>query len=121
MDVLHTAIWVSDVEASAAFYCDGIGLTYSREFEADGILNYFVTGDDGTEIQYKHDPTGCEDVDPAGIDHLAVGVDDIQATVDRLRTEFDSTVIQSPTELDATESTVAFVTDPDEYTVELIE
>jgi lactoylglutathione lyase len=121
MDVLHTAIWVSDLEAMKAFYCDGVGLSFSREFTTDGVRNYFVTGEGPAEIQFKYDPEHNIAVDRDGIDHLAVGVDDVEAMVEHLEDERESEVIKPPTVLEATESTIAFVTDPDGYMLELIQ
>lgn len=121
MDVLHTAIWVSDLETSRSFYCDGVGLELSREFTTDGVHNYFVTGDSAAEIQFKHDPEHDVTVDRDGVDHLAVGVDDVEATVDHLASERGSEVLTPPTVLETTGSTIAFVTDPDGYTLELIQ
>ena len=121
MDVLHTAIWVSDLEASKAFYLDGLGLNYSRNFSADGVRNYFVTGKSDAEIQFKHDPDGDGDVTPDGIDHLAVVVENAEATFTRLTEDWGSDAVKKPTQLETTGSTIAFVTDPDGYTVELIQ
>jgi lactoylglutathione lyase len=121
MDVLHTAIWVSDLETTTAFYCDGIGLNYSRDFTSDGVRNYFVAGESDAEIQFKHDPEREGTVAPDGIDHLAVGVEDVAATYDHLVEERGSESVTEPTVLETTGSTIAFVTDPDGYTVELIQ
>lgn len=121
MDVLHSAVWVSDLEATSAFYCEGIGLEYARDFTSDGVTNYFVTGQSDAEIQFKHDP----DRDPPdhgdGFGHLAVGVDDTAATVDRLADDWGTEVVKPPTVLEDTGSTIAFVTDPDGYVVELVQ
>jgi len=121
MDVLHTAIWVSDIDTSRAFYCDELGLQHSRDFTANGVQNYFVTGESDAEIQFKHDPATDTEIAPEGIDHLAVGVDDVQSMFDHLTNNLGSTAVKEPTELETTGSTIAFVTDPDGYTVELIQ
>lgn len=121
MDVLHTAVWVSDIERTKAFYEEGLGLDHSRDFRTDGVQNYFVTGTGDAEIQFKHDSDDGEPVSPGGIDHLAVGVEDARSMFERLTNEFGSSVVKEPTELETTGSIIAFVTDPDGYTVELIE
>lgn len=121
MDVLHTAVWVSDLQHTKEFYHEGLGLDHSRDFVTDGVENYFVRGTSETEIQFKYDSESEGDVDPDGIDHLAVSVDDARSMFDRLTTEFGSAGIKEPTVLDTTGSTIAFVTDPDGYTIELIE
>lgn len=121
MEILHTAIWVSDLEDTKRFYEEGLGLDHSRDFRTDGVHNYFVTGTGQGEIQFKYDPTDDETVSPHGIDHLAVGVENTRSMFDRLTSEFGSTVKKEPVKLETTGSIIAFVTDPDGYTVELIE
>lgn len=121
MDVLHTAIWVSDLKKSKEFYCDGIGLEFSREFTTDDVRNYFVAGEGGTEIQFKYDPNHDVTVERDGVDHLAVGVDSVEETVDHLASERGAEVLKPPTLLEKTGSTIAFVTDPDGYVIELIQ
>ncbi|MFC6825279.1 VOC family protein [Halopelagius fulvigenes] len=121
MDVLHTAIWVSDLNTTKAFYCDGVGLKFSREFATDGVRNYFVKGENGVEIQFKYDSEHEVTVERDGVDHLAVGVDDVETTVGHLVDERGSEVLKPPTVLKKTGSTIAFVTDPDGYVLELVE
>ncbi|MFB6120464.1 MAG: VOC family protein [Halobacteriaceae archaeon] len=117
-DVLHTAVWVSDLDATAAFYEDGLGLAFSREFEGDdGVTNYFVTGESDAEIQFKYAADESPD-DPAGIDHLAVEVPDTDAKAEELGAEYDSEILAGP--MDHGDARIAFVTDPDGYGVELI-
>jgi lactoylglutathione lyase len=120
MDVLHTAVWVDDLEATREFYLDELGLEFSWEFTGDdGVHNYFVTGESDAEIQFKHDPD--RDVEePAGIDHLAVEVDDTDAVVERVA-DRGSEVVKGPLTMAETNARIAFVTDPDGYVVELIQ
>lgn len=121
MDVIHTAIAVSDLDATLDFYVDGLGLARSNEFEIDGVRNVYVAGEDGTEIQFKFDPASTEPVEPAGIDHLAVSVDDVDAEFDRLREATDCPVQVEPTDIPEANARVAFVEDPEGYVVELVE
>lgn len=120
VDVIHTAIWVSDLDETRAFYVDALGLSHTWDFERDGVTNFYVGSDEGAEIQFKHEP-GRGAVDPAGIDHLAVSVDDADAVLERLRAETDTEVVMGPTTVDAADAYVAFVTDPDGYVVELVQ
>ncbi|MCU4972909.1 VOC family protein [Halobacteria archaeon AArc-m2/3/4] len=126
MDVLHTAIWVDDVEAMKAFYTEGLGLEYSREFVGDdGVTNYFLTGESDTELQFKYDEdedeSGGREVEPSGFDHTAIAVTEIDDTVDTLVAEYDGSVDQEPTTMDDMGVRISFVSDPDGYGVELIE
>ena len=121
MDVIHTAIWVSDLDEIREFYIDGLGLEHTWDFVGDdGVTNFYVAGDDGGEIQFKHDG-GDRAIDPAGIDHIAVTIDDVDSMVERLTGEFDGTLTQGPMTVDAAGARVAFVEGPDGYVVELVQ
>ncbi|WP_226007057.1 VOC family protein [Natrinema salinisoli] len=120
MDVLHTAVWVDDIEAQLSFYCDGLGLERTREFDLDGVTNTYIGGESDAEIQFKHDDTE-RNPEPAGIDHLAVGVDDVDGTVDELVDRYDGEIVDEPRTLEDKGVRIAFVADPEGYVVELIE
>jgi lactoylglutathione lyase len=118
VDVLHAAVWVADLDETAAFYEEGLGLDYSREFEGDdGVTNYFVTGESDAEIQFKHEADATVP-DPAGFDHVAVEVPDVDATTETLVEEYDSEVLAGP--MDHGDARIAFLTDPDGYGVEVV-
>ena len=121
MDVHHTAVRVSDLEATKGFYEDGLGLKFSKEFTTDdGVRNYYVTGDDlETEIQFAHDPNADEEIEPSGIVHLALLVDDVSETLDRVTERTDCEVLRGPITVDAVDARAAFIEDPDGYEVEI--
>ena len=122
MDVLHTAVWVADLDVTSGFYEDVLRLEHSRDFVGgDGVTNYFVTGGSDAEIQFKHDADADVETDPGTMDHLAVAVEDVDVTTDRAVEEFDSRIVDGPMDLEDMGVRVAFITDPDGYTVELIE
>jgi lactoylglutathione lyase len=121
MRVIHTAIEVSDLDATVEFYEGVLGLDHHWDFTHDGVVNYYVSAEDGAEIQFKHDPDSDEPVDPAGIDHLALSVDDVDATFDRVVTESDCSVVLEPTDIEAAGRRAGFVTDPDGYVVEFVQ
>lgn len=120
MDVLHAAIWVDDIEAQLDFYCDGLGLERTREFDLDGVTNTYVAGEGDAEIQFKHDGTE-RNPEPAGIDHLAVGVDDVDGIIEDLVENYGSEVVEGPRTVEDKDIRLAFVTAPEGYVVELIE
>jgi len=120
-DVLHTAVRVTDLDAISAFYEDTLGLEKTKEFEAGGYLNYFVAGGSAAEIQFQYDEEDTEPVEPSGIGHLAVGVDDLDAAVAACVDEHDSEVVNEAQTFEDLGLRAAFVTDPEGYTVELIE
>ncbi|GGN09208.1 VOC family protein [Halarchaeum nitratireducens] len=117
MDVLHVAVDVTDIETASGFYEDALGLRFTRAFTVEGTHNYCVGGEGPAEIQFREvdDP-----VVPAGINHLSVGVDDLDATVETAVSGWDATLEREPFDIDD-ETRAAFVTDPEGYTVELIE
>jgi len=122
MDVMHPAMWVSDIDETLEFYCDAIGLTQTREFESgEGARNVYVAGENADrEIQFKYDPEREVEA-PAGFDHVAVSVDDTDAEVERLVEETGCTLRRGPLTSEGANARVAFIEDPDGYGVELVE
>ena len=122
VDVLHSAIWVSDLEQSIEFYCDALGLEKTNEFMGgDGAKYVYVAGDESdTEIQFKYDPDRKLDIGN-GYDHVAIGVDDTDAEVERLVEETGTTVTRGPLTSEGANARVAFIEDPDGYGIELVE
>lgn len=41
-DVIHTALWVSDIDETVDFYVDGLGLAHNWEFTSDGVRNVYL-------------------------------------------------------------------------------
>jgi len=122
MDVLHTAIWVTDLETSKQFYEDILGLETSREFVGgDGVTNCFMTGKSSAEIQFKYDETIDVEISPGTMDHLAVEVQDVDATAERAVEEWGSNIIDGPREMEDLDIRIAFITDPEGYTIEIIQ
>lgn len=120
MEVIHVALWVSDLDQTATFYEDVLGLEYDSQFEKDGVVNYYVGTDDGAELQFKYDPERTEPIDPSGIDHVALGVDDTDAEFERVMDAANPPVVVEPTDIEAVNRRVAFIEDPDGYVVELV-
>lgn len=121
MDVIHSAIWVSDLDEMIAFYRDAMRLEVTREFESgDGAKNVFLAGTGEYELQLKYDPNG-EAPSPAGFDHTAIAVEDIDAELKRLTEEFECEVYRGPLDSEGAQARVAFITDPEGYGIELVE
>jgi len=121
MHVAHTALWVADLDATTAFYEGVLGLDYQWEFtDDDGVVNYYVGTEEGADLQFKYDSAGDDDVDPAGIDHVALSVDDLDETFDRVVATSDCEVVLEPTTFEAAGRRAGFVTDPDGYVVEFV-
>lgn len=121
MTLRHTALRVADVDASVAFYEDLLGYEVLRSFEADdGTRNVFVgspdpTLDDDATVQLVEADGPVETGD---FEHVAVTVDDVDATVADLD---DERVTDGPTTLEAFDLRVAFVDAPEGWGLELVE
>lgn len=120
-ELLHTAITVSDLESMRAFYQETLELKHSREIEIDGRVNCFISGESAAEIQLAHEPDSDFQTEQTGFGHLAVGVDDVDATVERARERWDSEIEHEPETIKDLDVRIAFIVDPEGYSVELIE
>lgn len=124
MQVNHTAIWTSDLDRMKEFFIDDIGLQHTKDFVGDdGVTNYYVGGEEGATIQLKHDPDDERAVDPRGLAHVAISVDDTDGLVDRLTELVDCRVVDGPMTVNdgVSDKRIAFVEGPDGYVFELEE
>lgn len=117
--VLHVCLNVADAAESVAFY-EQFGFEESWQFTtADGeTTNYYVTDDEGVEIQLSETEGETEFEMGTGWDHLALGVDDVDGTVERID---HYGVAKDPGPQPEAGAYTAFVEDPDGHLVELIE
>jgi lactoylglutathione lyase len=125
MRYLHTMYRITDPEASRTFY-EALGFEYRRdhpivrddELEA---TNYFfgVPGQtEELELTFNHDGRTYELGTAYG--HIAVGVDDMTETLERLKAQGIEPE-RAPYQVSKGGSWICFVRDPDGYRVELIE
>jgi lactoylglutathione lyase len=121
MEIIHTALWVSDLDEARAFFVDALGLAETWSFTLDGVENVYVGGDHG-EIQLRHDPDrDVPDPDRASFDHIAVSVEDADAETERIVEETGCDVVDGPKTMDVADARVSFLEGPDGYVVELVE
>lgn len=121
---LHTMVRITDPEASRAFY-EALGFHYSRSLDIvrEGRLeatNFFYSlGDqeDVLELTYNHDGRTYEL--GTGYGHIAIGVDDLEGTLARLK-EQGIEPERPPYQVREGGSWLCFVRDPDGYRIELI-
>lgn len=118
MDLLHTCLNVADADETADWYVEELGFERTREFTAGDTRNVYVAADNGAELQLSE--TEGETTFEAGTlyDHVAVSVesvDDTFAAIDHFG------VVREPDDVPAAGARVAFVSDPDGHTVELVE
>lgn len=121
MEVIHTAIWVSDMDEAREFYIDALGLEENWSFSFEGIENVYVGREHG-EIQLRYDPDHPAPApDRTDYDHIGIEVEDTDAVCDRLVEETGCTVLRGPMDVDAADARVAFIEAPDGYVLELVQ
>jgi lactoylglutathione lyase len=112
---------VTDVDRSLAFYrALGYDVLGRVHLDEDATLVVMKFPDEPVaSLEIVHSPADGS-VRPSGIDHLAVDVDDLVATVERLTaTGLRPGPVESPGGPDGPR--VAWLTDPDGYRIELVE
>jgi lactoylglutathione lyase len=123
-EFLHTMVRITDPERSRSFY-EALGFRFSRDMDIvrNGELeatNYFFSmgdQDNVLELTFNHDGR-TYDVG-TGYGHIAIGVDDLDATLGALR-EHGIEPERPPYQVREGGSWLCFVRDPDGYRIELI-
>ena len=122
---LHTMLRITDPERSRAFY-EALGMEFRRELpivrggelEATNYFFGFPGQEEELELTFNHDGRSYEV--GTGYGHVAVGVEDLDATLTRLREQGIESE-REPYRVREGGSRLTFVRDPDQYRVELIE
>jgi lactoylglutathione lyase len=122
---LHTMVRITDPARSRAFY-EALGFRYSRDLdivrdaELEATNYFFSLGDQDSvlELTYNHDGRSYEM--GTGYGHIAIGVDDLDATLAGL-SEQGIEPERPPYTVREGGSRICFVRDPDGYRVELVE
>ena len=121
MELIHTCYRITDPEKSVAFY-QALGFEKRRELPIrEEAINIFMglPGDaDRLELTYNFGVDSYEI--GTGYGHIAVTVDDIHATLERLK-EQGIEPERPPYSIREGGSLLCFVRDPDSYRIELIE
>lgn len=122
--MIHSMIRVRDLETSTRFYQAALDLTIRDQFLFDGFsLIYLANAQSGFELELTHNHDQSEPyTHGSGYGHLAVSVDDIGATHDKLVAQG---LTPAPIKEMRHEGTLLarffFVIDPDGYKIEFIE
>lgn len=119
MDIIHVAIAVTDLDEMRSFYGDLLGLEETRSFTFEGVENVYF-GNGGAEIQLRYDPDADVSAVGSTLDHVALGVEDVESAVDRVRAA-GVPVLREPTEVQTAQAKIAFVEDPEGNAVEFVE
>lgn len=123
MRFLHTSITVKDLDRSIAFYTDVLGLTFERRRkipENRAEIAFVVDPESGARIELTHwdDKPAFEAGDQ--LDHLAFEVADLDAVLAQAKAR-GATVAKEPFRLQGGSGRLAFILDPNEVWIELIE
>ena len=122
---MHTMIRVNDLDQSVKFYTELLGMKELRRTDVpDGryTLAFVGYGDESSntvlELTYNY---GVDHYDVGtAFGHLALGVSDIRASVEKLR-DAGAKIIREPGPVKFGTTVIAFIEDPNGYKIELIE
>ncbi|WP_424813760.1 lactoylglutathione lyase [Roseococcus sp. YIM B11640] len=122
---LHTMLRVGNIDRSVNFYSTHLGMKELRRNDVpDGkyTLVFLGYGDESTEtvleLTYNY---GVDAYDMGGaFGHLAIGVPDIYATCEKMRSE-GVKITREPGPVKFGTTLIAFIEDPDGYKIELIQ
>ena len=121
MRTLHLGLRIADPERSIAFHTslgyEVLGAVPATELGTLTMLK--LPGDEFVTLELVHDPTTGQ-LEPGGLSHLVVQVEDLHATVDRLAARgIHADEPGSPDGSD--EFWTTWTTDPDGYRIELVQ
>lgn len=118
----NAAVWVSDLERSEAFYVDALGRDVIARVEASEVTELIVGRQgSGSHLMLAVSADGAPPPDgstPTGFWKTFLWTDDLHGDLARA-VAAGATVAHEPEVLDAHGITIAVVTDPDGYLVEL--
>lgn len=125
MRILHTMLRVGNLERSIKFYTDVLGMRLLRTSENPqykytlAFLGYADESESAVlELTYNW---GVEEYElGTAYGHIAIGVDDIYATVEAVRQAGGKVTREAGAVLGG-KTVIAFVEDPDGYKIEFIE
>lgn len=124
MRILHTMLRVGDLQRSIDFYTEVLGMKLLRQKDyPDGkfTLAFVGYGDEKDEavLELTHNwDTDRYDLGN-GYGHVALEVDDVYQAAERIRDK-GGKIIREPGPMNAGTTIIAFVEDPDGYSIELL-
>lgn len=129
MRLLHTMLRVTDLQRSIDFYTQVMGmqlLRITRRPEQQYDLAFVGYGSNPEhaelELTYNYGVDHYEMGSAYG--HIAIGVDDVAATCERVRAQaaqLGGAITREAGPVKGGNTVIAFITDPDGYKVELIQ
>ncbi len=125
MRILHTMLRVTNLERSLAFYTEVLGMKLLRtsenpEYKYTLAFVGFSDESEGAVIELTYN-WGVDSYDMGNAyGHIALGVDDVAQTCDNIR-KAGGNVTREAGPVKGGTTIIAFVEDPDNYKIELIE
>jgi lactoylglutathione lyase len=120
-ELIHTCYRITDIDRSVAFY-EKLGMEEVHRFDLpDGATNVFMgLPGDGARLELTFNP-GVDSYEiGTGYGHVAITVDDMDGTLERLA-GLGVDPEKPPYTVREGGSRLCFVRDPDDYRIELIE
>ena len=121
MRMLHVGLRVEDLQRSLGYYAnlgyETVGTVPDTAFGTLTMLK--LPGDEFVSLELVH-RAGAGPVDPGGLNHLVIQVEDVRATVARLADlDIEAEEPSSPTGTD--DFWTSWLTDPDGYRIEIVQ
>ena len=129
MRLLHTMLRVGNLQRSIDFYTQVLGMTLLRttdrpEQKYSLAFVGYGSNPDHAEIELTYN-YGVEQYElGTAYGHIALGVTDIYATCETIRSEamrYGGSITREPGPVKGGDTLIAFITDPDGYKIELIQ
>ncbi len=124
MRLLHTMLRVGDLDRSLDFYTNIMGMKLLRKKdypEGKFTLAFIGYGDESehTAIELTHNWDTKEYDLGKGFGHIAIEVEDVYAACEEIRTK-GGVITREPGPMKHSTTVLAFVKDPDGYSIELL-
>lgn len=125
MRILHTMLRVGDLQRSISFYTEVLGMSLLRTSdnpEYQYTLAFVGYGDEASgavlELTYNYGVTCYDNGNAFG--HIALEVDNVYTACDLIRAR-GGVISREPGPVKGGTTEIAFVRDPDNYAIELIQ
>ena len=125
MRILHTMLRVGDLQRSISFYTEVLGMSLLRTSdnpEYQYTLAFVGYGDEVNgavlELTYNYGVTSYDNGNAFG--HIALEVDNVYSACDLIRAR-GGVISREPGPVKGGTTEIAFVRDPDNYAIELIQ
>lgn len=119
MSIGCIAVWVSDLERSRKFYCEGLGLDVISTVQTSEVLEVIVGRKGlGSQLMLAHRIGEEGAVIPSGFWKTYLSTDDLTGDIAKA-VAAGATIDTEPTFMEQFNITIAVLADPDGYLLEL--